>query len=95
MLVLHIFLQKIVPSCYLIFFVCRVCKIKKLVPISKFCTTNNTKVEFSPNGFVMKDLEMGSILLQEPNKGGIYECPSFENSSTSPLFAFSSVKTSY
>ena len=64
---------------------------RNLISISQFCKSNNTSIEFLPSAFHVKDLRTGAILLQGQTKNGVYEWPT--TNSSSPLLAFSSVKT--
>ena len=66
---------------------------KNLISISQFCTTNNASVEFLPSSFHVKDLRTGAILLTGNTKDGVYEWPA-ATSDSSPILAFSHVKTS-
>jgi histone deacetylase 1/2 len=66
---------------------------KNLISISQFCTSNNVSVEFLPSSFYVKELRTGAILLKGQTKDGVYEWP-VPSSLSSPLVAFSSVKTS-
>jgi len=65
---------------------------KNLISISQFCSTNNVSVEFLSSCFHVKDLRTGAILLKGTTKDGVYEWPSVKSES-SPILAFSSVKT--
>lgn len=65
---------------------------KNLISIALFCQTNNVSVELFPTCFHVKDLRTGDILLQGGTKDGVYEWP-VASSSSSPILAFSTVKT--
>lgn len=60
---------------------------KNLISISQFCHSNNVSIEFLPSSFFVKELSTGTTLLQGRSKDGIYEWPT-----SSPLFAFSTIK---
>lgn len=62
---------------------------KNLISISQFCTSNNVLIEFLPSSFLVKELGMGATLLRGQTKDGVYE-----SLISSPLLAFSSIKTS-
>ena len=62
---------------------------KNLISISQFYNLNNVSIEFLPSTFLVKDLCMRIILLKGKTKNGVYEWPV-----SSPLIAFSSIKTS-
>lgn len=62
---------------------------KNLISISQFCTSNNVSIEFLPSSLLVKELRTGATLLREQTKDGVYEWPV-----SSPLLAFSSIKTS-
>jgi hypothetical protein len=62
---------------------------KNLISISKFCTSNHVSIEFLPTTFLVKDICTGATLLKGKTKDGVYEWPV-----SSPLLAFSSIKTS-
>ena len=65
-----------------------------LISIYQFCTNNHVYVEFSPSAFQVKDLNTGAILLMGEPKDDVYEWPTtFPFVTSSPLLAFSSVKT--
>ena len=67
---------------------------KNLISIYQFCTNNHVSVEFSPSTFQVKDLNMRAILLMGEPKDGVYEwLTTFPSLTSSPLLAFSSVKT--
>jgi hypothetical protein len=66
---------------------------KNLISIFQFCTSNNVSVEFLPSFFYVKELHTGAILLKGQTKDGVHEWP-VPSSLSSPLVAFSSVKTS-
>jgi hypothetical protein len=61
---------------------------KNLISISQFCTSNNVSIEFLPSIFFVKALHTGTILLKGQTKDGVYEWPT-----SSPLIAFSTIKT--
>jgi hypothetical protein len=61
---------------------------KNLISISKFCISNNASIEFLPFLFLVKDLHTGATLLKGKAKDGVYEWPT-----STPLIAFSSIKT--
>jgi hypothetical protein len=65
---------------------------KNLISIALFCQTNNVSVEIFPTCFHVKDLRTRDILLQGGTKDGVYEW-SIASSSSSPILAFSTVKT--
>nr|DAD45035.1 TPA_asm: hypothetical protein HUJ06_003265 [Nelumbo nucifera] len=65
---------------------------KNLISIYQLCINNHVSIEFSPSTFHVKDLNTGAILLMGQPKDGVYEWPA-SSSSSSPLLAFSSVKT--
>nr|DAD26772.1 TPA_asm: hypothetical protein HUJ06_028240 [Nelumbo nucifera] len=65
---------------------------KNLISIYQLCISNHVSIEFSPSTFHVKDLNTGAILLTGQPKDGVYEWPA-SSSSSSPLLAFSSVKT--
>lgn len=43
---------------------------RNLISISQFCHSNNTSIDFLPTLFFVKDLRMGTILLQGQTKDG-------------------------
>ena len=61
---------------------------KNLISISKFYISNNASIEFLPYTFLVKDLHTWAILLTGKAKDGVYEWPT-----STPLLAFSSIKT--
>ena len=65
---------------------------RNLIFISPFCHSNNTSIEFLPSSFFVKDLHIGTILLQGRTKDGVQEWP-MVTSKSPPLLAFSTVKT--
>nr|CAN82540.1 hypothetical protein VITISV_015270 [Vitis vinifera] len=67
---------------------------KNLISIYQFCTNNHVFIEFSLSAFQVKDLNTGAILLMGEPKNGVYEwSTTFPSVTSSPLLAFSSVKT--
>ena len=64
-----------------------------LISIYQFCVTNNVFVEFLPMCFQVKDLHTGEPLVQGITKDGVYEWPAIKSSSSPPIIAFSSTKT--
>ena len=67
---------------------------KNLISIYQFCTNNHVSVEFSPFAFQVKDLNTRAILLMGEPKDAVYEWPTtFPSITSSPMFAFSNVKT--
>ena len=62
---------------------------KNLISISIFCNTNNVSIEFLPSTFLVKDLRTGTPLLTGKAKDGVYWWIV-----SSPLLAFSNIKTS-
>ena len=67
---------------------------KNLISIYQFCTNNHVSVEFSLSAFQVKDLNKRTIILMGEPKDGVYEWPTtFPSVTSSPLLAFSSVKT--
>ena len=62
---------------------------KNLISISQFCNTNNVSIEFLPSTFLVKNLRIGTPLMTEKTKDGVYEWPV-----SYPFLAFSSIKTS-
>ena len=66
---------------------------KNLISVSKFCHQNNTFIEFSSYLFFVKDLTMGTTLLQGQDNDGVYEWPVFPSQSYT-IIAFSSTKSS-
>ena len=48
---------------------------QNLVSVSKFCSHNNTSIEFFPKCFVVKDLNTGASLVRGQNKGNLYVWP--------------------
>ena len=67
---------------------------KNLISIYQFCTNNHVFVAFSPSAFRVKDLNTVLILLMGEPKDGVYEWPTtFPSVTSSPLLAFSNVKT--
>ena len=46
---------------------------KNFISVSKFCHQNNTSIEFSPSSFFVKDLTMGTTLLQHQAKVGVHK----------------------
>ena len=65
---------------------------QNLISISQFFTTNNASVEFLPSSFHVKNFRTGAILLTSNTKDGVYGWLATKVVS-SPLLAFSSVKT--
>ncbi|KAK0597079.1 hypothetical protein LWI29_021647 [Acer saccharum] len=66
---------------------------KNLISISQFCKTNAVSVEFLSTCFYVKDLRTGTVLLTGTTRDGVYEWPAL-NPRSSPILAFSGVKTS-
>ena len=66
---------------------------KNLISISQFCLTNNVFIEFLSTCFYVNDLCMGARILHGPTSGGFYVWLN-SPTTTKPLIAFSSVKTS-
>lgn len=67
---------------------------KNLISIYQLCTNNDVSIEFSPSVFRVKDLNTGETLLTGKPKDGVYEWPASSfHVSSSPLLAFSIVKT--
>ena len=67
---------------------------KEPISIYQFCTNNHVSIEFSPFAFQVKDLNTGEILLIGEPKDDVYEWPTtFPSVTSSPLLAFSNVKT--
>ena len=64
-----------------------------LISIYQFCVTNNVSVEFLPTCFQVKDLHTGAPLVQGITKDGVYEWSAIKSSSSPPIIAFSSTKT--
>ena len=60
-----------------------------MISISQFCSSNNVSIEFLPSSFLVKELRTGTTLLRGSTKDGVYEWLI-----SSPLLAFSSIKTS-
>ncbi|KAK0599182.1 hypothetical protein LWI29_003021 [Acer saccharum] len=48
---------------------------QNIVSVSKFCTHNNTSIEFFPNYFIVKDLTTGASLVRGQNMGNLYVWP--------------------
>ncbi|KAK0605807.1 hypothetical protein LWI29_030936 [Acer saccharum] len=46
-----------------------------LISVSKFCTHNNTSIEFFPDCFLVKDLTTGASLVRGRNEGNLYIWP--------------------
>ena len=65
---------------------------RNLISISQFYKSNKTSVEFLPSSFLMKDLQMGALLLHDRTNDGIYECPTKPSTS---IIVLSSVKASH
>ncbi|KAI9178326.1 hypothetical protein LWI28_025174 [Acer negundo] len=67
---------------------------QNLISVSKFCTSDQVTVEFSPFSFAVKDLHTEAQLLQGRTMNGVYEWLSHAKPESSPIIAFSSVKAS-
>ena len=65
---------------------------KNLISVFKFCHQNNTFIESSPSSFFVKDLTIGTTLLQGQAKDGVYEWSDFPSQS-SLIISFSSYKS--
>ena len=66
---------------------------KNLISIYKFSNHNHVCIEFLPYVFYVKDLRTGAIHLKGQPKNGIYEWLKPSPIFSTPLIAFSSVKT--
>ena len=64
-----------------------------LISIYQFYVTNNVFVEFLPMCFQVKDIHTGAPLVQGISKDGVYKWPAFKTSSSPPIIAFLSTKT--
>jgi len=62
-----------------------------LLSVSKSCQSNSCYVEFFPNHFIVKELNLGQALLQGPLKQDLYHLPPASIPSSSPQAFHSSI----
>ena len=59
---------------------------QNLIFISKLCSSNKTSIEFFPDFFLVKDLNMGTSLVRGRNKRNLYVWPrSLQSNITKPV----------